>query len=110
MNFPVGTVGKNPRANAGDTGLISGPGRFYILQGWSLVADQTSMASSSQALCSRSSLIVMRVMLSHPFNNFNYLLHAGRRGRDWRPDTPSWVAPGCGCGPAGVLGSGDRLM
>ena len=51
-----------------------------------------------------------KVMLSHLFN-FNYLWHAGRCGRDWRPDIPSWVAPGCDCGPpAGVLGSGDRLM
>ena len=83
----------------------------HILQGWALVADQTSMISFFQALCSRSSLIVMRVILSHLFHNFKYLLHAGRRGRDWRPDIPSWVAPGCGYGPpAGVLGSGDHLM
>ena len=81
----------------------------HILQGWALVADQTSRVSSLRALCSRPPLIVMRGILSHPFNNLKYLLHAGRRGRDWRSDTPSWVA--CGCGPpAGALGSGDRLM
>ena len=81
----------------------------HILQGWALVADQTSRVSSLRALCSRPPLIVMRGILSHPFNNLKYLLHAGRRGRDWRSDTPSWVARGCGP-PAGALGSGDRLM
>ena len=29
-DFPGGTVGKNPLANAGDTGLIPGPGRFCM--------------------------------------------------------------------------------
>ena len=29
-DFPGGTVGKNPLANAGDTGLIPGPGRFHM--------------------------------------------------------------------------------
>ena len=28
-DFPGGTVVKNPPANAGDTGLISGPGRCH---------------------------------------------------------------------------------
>ena len=32
-DFPGGTVDKNPPANAGDTGSISGPGRFHMLQG-----------------------------------------------------------------------------
>ena len=31
MNFPGGSVVKNPPANAGDTGLIPGPGRSYML-------------------------------------------------------------------------------
>ena len=30
-DFPVGTEDKNPPANAGDTGLIPGPGRFHML-------------------------------------------------------------------------------
>ena len=30
MNFPVGTVAKNPPANAGDTGSSPGPGRSHI--------------------------------------------------------------------------------
>ena len=30
--FPDGTVIKNPPANAGDTGLIPGPGRSHMLQ------------------------------------------------------------------------------
>ena len=31
QGFPGGSVVKNPPANAGDTGLIPGPGRFYML-------------------------------------------------------------------------------
>ena len=31
--FPGGPVDKNPPANAGDTGLIPGPGRFHMLRG-----------------------------------------------------------------------------
>ena len=31
--FAVGPVVKNPPANAEDTGLIPGPGRFHMLQG-----------------------------------------------------------------------------
>ena len=29
LDFPGGTVDKNPCANAGDMGLIPGPGRFH---------------------------------------------------------------------------------
>jgi len=29
-DFPGGTVDKNPAGNAGDMGLIPGPGRFHI--------------------------------------------------------------------------------
>ena len=29
-DFPGGPVVKNPLANAGDTGSIPGPGRFYM--------------------------------------------------------------------------------
>ena len=32
MNFPSGTVDKNPPDNAGNMGLIPGPGRFHMLQ------------------------------------------------------------------------------
>ena len=32
LDFPVGTVDKTLPAIAGDTGLISGPGRFYMPQ------------------------------------------------------------------------------
>ena len=32
-NFPSDTVDRNLHANAGDTGSIPGPGRFYMLQG-----------------------------------------------------------------------------
>ena len=32
LDFPGGTVDKNPPANAGDTGSIPGPGRPHILQ------------------------------------------------------------------------------
>ena len=32
MDFPGGTVGKNPPANAGDTGLIPGLRRFHMPQ------------------------------------------------------------------------------
>ena len=31
MNFPGGSVVKNPPANAGDMGLIPGPRRSYML-------------------------------------------------------------------------------
>ena len=31
-DFPGGTVVKNPPANAGDTGLIPGPGRSHMPQ------------------------------------------------------------------------------
>ena len=31
MGFPGDTVDRNPPANAGDTGLIPGPGRFLVL-------------------------------------------------------------------------------
>ena len=31
-DFPGGSVAKNLPANAGDTGLIPGPGRSHILQ------------------------------------------------------------------------------
>jgi len=31
-DFPGGTVDKNLAANAGDTGLIPGQGRFHMLQ------------------------------------------------------------------------------
>ena len=34
MGFPGGAVNKNPSANAGDIGLISGPGRFH--RPWSM--------------------------------------------------------------------------
>ena len=30
LDFPGGPVVKNPPANAGDTGLISGPGRSHM--------------------------------------------------------------------------------
>ena len=30
LEFPGGAVDKNPAANAGDTGLIPGLGRFHI--------------------------------------------------------------------------------
>ena len=33
MDFPGGPVVKNQPANAGHTGLIPDPGRFYMLQG-----------------------------------------------------------------------------
>ena len=33
MDFPGGPVVKNPPANAENTGLISGPGRFHMPQG-----------------------------------------------------------------------------
>ena len=33
MNFPGGTVDKNPPDNAGNVGFIPGPGRFHVLQG-----------------------------------------------------------------------------
>ena len=36
MDFPGGTVDKNLPANAGDTGLIPGPGRFHMPQQLSL--------------------------------------------------------------------------
>ena len=29
-DFPTGTADKNPPANAGDLGLVSGPGRFHM--------------------------------------------------------------------------------
>jgi len=32
LDFPSGTVEKNPPANAGDTGSIPGPGRFHMPQ------------------------------------------------------------------------------
>ena len=31
MNFPGGSLVKNPPANAGDMGLVPGPGRSYML-------------------------------------------------------------------------------
>ena len=31
-DFPGGSVDKNPPANAGDMGLIPGPGRSHVLQ------------------------------------------------------------------------------
>ena len=31
-DFPFGTVDKNPPADAGDRGLIPGPGRFHMPQ------------------------------------------------------------------------------
>ena len=31
-DIPDGAVDKNPPANAGDIGLIPGPGRFHMLQ------------------------------------------------------------------------------
>ena len=37
-DFPGDTVDKNPPANAGDTGLIPGPGRFHMPQSnWACV-------------------------------------------------------------------------
>ena len=33
VDFPGGPAVKNPPANAGDMGLIPGPGRFYVLWG-----------------------------------------------------------------------------
>ena len=30
VHFPSGAVDKNPSANAGDTALIPGPGRFHM--------------------------------------------------------------------------------
>ena len=32
LDFPGGSVVKNPPANAGDTGLSPGPGRSHMLQ------------------------------------------------------------------------------
>ena len=50
MNFPVGTVDKNPSANAGDTGLISGPGRFQMPQSdWACAPQLLSLFSRAHA-------------------------------------------------------------
>ena len=32
MDFPVGTVDKNPPANAGYAGSVSGPEKFHMLR------------------------------------------------------------------------------
>ena len=32
LDLPSGTVARTPPANAGDMGLILGPGRYYMLQ------------------------------------------------------------------------------
>ena len=48
MNFPVGTMDKNPCAIAVDTSLISGPGRFHMPQ-----SDQAH-APQLLNLCSRA--------------------------------------------------------
>ena len=38
LDFPGGTVGKNPPANAGDTGSIPGPGGSHVpWSNWSRV-------------------------------------------------------------------------
>ena len=80
---------------------------FHSSQRWALVGDQTSTVCSFQALCSRSSLIVIRVILSHPFNNFNSCMLGDVVGIE----VLIFQAHACGCGPpAGVLGSGDHLM
>ena len=45
IDFPGGTVDNNLPANAGDTGLIPGPGSFHMLQSnktpWSTVTGAT---------------------------------------------------------------------
>ena len=48
LDFPGGPVVKNPSVNAGDTGLIPGPGRFHLL--WSNEAHGPQLLS----LCSRA--------------------------------------------------------
>ena len=40
LDFPSGSVVKNPPANAGHTGLIPSPGRSYTLQGNQACAPQ----------------------------------------------------------------------
>ena len=46
-DLPGGPVVKNPPANAGNTGLISGPGSFHMLWG-------DSQCTSTSSLCSRA--------------------------------------------------------
>ena len=45
LNFPGGAVDKNLPANAGDMGLISGPGRFHIHGEFSPCATTTEAPS-----------------------------------------------------------------
>ena len=43
MDFPGGTVGENPPANAGDTGSVPAPGRFLRPRdGWACVPQRLS--------------------------------------------------------------------
>ena len=48
-DFPGGTVGKNPSANAGDMGLISDPGRLHMTQ-----ATKDSAPQPLEPPCSRA--------------------------------------------------------
>ena len=47
-DFPGGAVVKNPPANAGDTGLSPGPGRYHMLR------SNWACASQLLSLCSRA--------------------------------------------------------
>ena len=48
-DFPGGPVGKNPPANAGDTGLIPGLGRPYVLQN-----NKCPCATATEVACLRA--------------------------------------------------------
>ena len=56
-DFPSGTVDKNPPANAGDMGLIPGPGRSHMPQNYNLCATTTKptlwspQAATTAPLC-----------------------------------------------------------
>ena len=58
MGFPGGSVVKNPPANAGDTGLITGPGsrhettKAVCHNYWACAVEQG--ATASEPLCSRA--------------------------------------------------------
>ena len=59
-DFPGGPVVKYPPANAGDTGLVPGPGRFHMPQGNEAHAPLVSPCTESLCSTTRKDVTMRR--------------------------------------------------
>ena len=75
MDFPGGAVGKNPTANEGDTGSISGLGGFHTPRGnWARVLQLLSQCSR---LCELRLLSLCAMITEGRLSRASVLQHKG---------------------------------